>query len=245
MRILGTIMLVMGIIFAALFVIIAFSGELNSGAFFIPVVLIVIGLTIRNAATGILQQQPSATSGGAAAAQSGAGPTVELPVTPQVTDAISRYGARSRRLVLWLTAGAFVFMLGIGIVLGLFDQDRKEGRQMMVILGGVGVVSSAMIGGISWLTSLRPIQRDLGSTVYLRTTGPVQTISIRGGYMLRLADRGFIMNGRGGASELATLGSGTVDHSPHGHVIIAVWNREASEVYTLPGYKSERPPSAG
>ena len=146
---------------------------------------------------------------------------------------------------MWLTAGAFVLLLGIGIVLGLSDQDRKEGRQMMVILGGVGVVSSAMIGGISWLTSLRPIQRDLGSTVYLRTTGPVQTISIRGGYMLRLADRGFIMNGRGGASELARLGSGTVDHSPHGHVIIAVWNREGAEVYTLSGYRSERPPSAG
>src|SRR5271155_3088345 len=104
MRVLGTIMLVLGVLFAVLFLIMAFSGDLNWGAFFIPVVLISLGARLRTSARGILQQNPSATPGApsasADAAPSAATPTIELPMTPDAVAAITRYGARSRRLVL-------------------------------------------------------------------------------------------------------------------------------------------------
>ena len=77
MRVLGTVTLVLGVLFAVLFLIMAFSGDLNWGAFFIPVVLISLGARLRTSARGILQQNPSATPG-APSASSDAAPCSEL-----------------------------------------------------------------------------------------------------------------------------------------------------------------------
>jgi hypothetical protein len=84
-------------------------------------------------------------------------------------------------------------------------------------------------------TSSSPSQRGAS---YLRTTGPVEVVSLGNGAMLRLADRAFLIDQRYGATELANLGWGRVDYSPHGHVILGAWDRDGRSVYSLPGYNA-------
>ena len=113
-----------------------------------------------------------------------------------------------------------------------------------LLFGGMAVASAALIGGIIWLTTLRPMRRDLQSPTYFRTTGPIQLDYIRNGHMLRLADQSFMMRTRDGAKELRGLSSGIVDHTPNAHVILAAWNAEGAQVFALSGYTLDRPPVA-
>ena len=92
-------------------------------------------------------------------------------------------------------------------------------------------------GGISWLSVQRPARHDLSSATYLRTTGPLGLVYIYGGAILRLADRSFIVNGKEGIPALSSISWGTVDYSPHGHMILSAWNSKGKSVYCLPGYK--------
>jgi len=102
----------------------------------------------------------------------------------------------------------------------------------------IGIASALMIYGLSWLTSMKPVRRDLRGTTYLRTTGPVEVVSLGNGAMLRLADRAFLIDQRYGATELGALGWGRVDYSPHGHVILGAWDKDGRSVYCLPGYNA-------
>ncbi len=249
MRILGYILLIVGILFLVLFGLAeAGGGHLGFIPFYASFFLIISGGTLATKGKGIVQAKPSAAplqagaqtapvqAPGRPVAASGEFATVDLPLTPEVAAVLADQGASKKRILLYIVGGFLVLFVGLGVVLDVTDKTPGEGRTFLMILGGIGVAMAVLIYGISWLTSLKPIRRDLNGTTYLRTTGPVSVEAMRSGGMLRLADRAFLMNGRGGMKELSVLGWGTVDYSPHGHVILGAWNREGQCVYHLPGY---------
>jgi hypothetical protein len=139
-------------------------------------------------------------------------------------------------MLLYVAGGFCVLFVGLGIVLGATDKTPGEGMTFLMIFGLIGIASGSMIYGIWWLTAMKPVRRDLRGTTYLRTTGPVEVVSLGNGAMLRLADRAFLIDQRYGATELGALGWGRVDYSPHGHVILGAWDKDGRSVYCLPGY---------
>jgi hypothetical protein len=247
MRIWGNVLFVIGILFLLLMVLAEFGGgHLGFIPFFVAGLLIFMGWRMRTSGMGIVQSNPgaapehagAATVGapGQPAAPAGEFSTVELPLTPDVAAVISAQNGRVRRLLLYVVGGFLVFFILLGAGLAAGNVAPGNDGALFAVLAGVGVASVILIYGISWLTALRPVRRDLRGTTYLRTTGPVQVVAMSSGGMLRLADRAFLMNGRNGMKELSKLPWGRVDYSPHGHVILAAWDREGRSVYSLPGY---------
>lgn len=45
------------------------------------------------------------------------------------------------------------------------------------------------------------------------------------------------MNGTAAILELGSIGRGTVEYTPHGHVILAVWDNTGRNLYASPGYE--------
>jgi hypothetical protein len=246
MRIWGYILLIIGVLFFVLFVLAETGGaHLGIVPFFVSFLLMFMGWRLRTSGRGILQPKPVATEGisSAAAAGQAAAPaaefsTVEVPLTPEVAAVIARQNARIQRILLYIVGGCLVLFVGLGGVLAATDKTPANGRLFLFIFGGIGVATAATIYGISWLTTQRPVRKDLRGATYLRTTGPVSVVYISGGGMLRLADRAFLMNGRNGMTELSKLGWGRVDYSPHGHIILGVWDRDGKNVYCSPGYSA-------
>jgi hypothetical protein len=245
MRIWGYILLVIGILFLLLFVLAEMGGaHLGFVPFFVSGLLIFMGLRLRNSGRGILQPKPVTTAGVASAETAPGQPaasapefsTVEIPLTPEVAAAIARQNAKTQRYLFYVIGGCLVFFVVLGAVLAAAGESSGNAHLFLAIFGGIGVASAAMIYGISWLTTQRPVRKDLRGATYLRTTGPVSVVYISGGGMLRLADRAFLMNGRNGMAELSNLGWGRVDYSPHGHIILGVWDKDGRCVYCLPGY---------
>lgn len=248
MRIWGIILLVIGVLFLILFGLAEAGGaKLGVVPFFVSFFLIFMGWRLRTSGKGILQPNPVASAGissvGTAPAQPGAPTapefsTVEIPLTPEVAAVIARQNARIQRTLLYIVAGCLVFFVVAGGILAATDKKPGDARLFLIMFGSIGAASAAAIYGISWLTTQRPVRKDLRGTTYLRTTGPVSVVYISGGGMLRLADRAFLMNGRNGMTELSKLGWGRVDYSPHGHIILGVWDRDGKNVYCSPGYSA-------
>lgn len=247
MRIWGYVLMVIGILFLVLFGFAELGGaHLGVFPFLIPIFLIAIGSGLRSSGMGILKSKPAAPAGNAnvanAAAQGHAGATVaefstvELPLTLEIATLIARQASRANRFLLYVSGGSLVFFIILGAVLAATADNSREADTFLIALGAVGVASAILIYGISWLTNQKPVRRDLHGTDYMRTTGPIEVVPISSGAMLRLADRAFMMNGRGGMKELGKLNRGTVDYTPHGHVILAAWDAEGRSVYCLPGY---------
>jgi hypothetical protein len=221
------------------------GGHLGFIPFFVSGVLILMGFRLRTSGKGLVQAKPAAAdqpgvAPSATPAQASAPAvqfsTVELSLTPDVAAVITTQKARTRRFLLWVGGGIAVFFFGLGIVLGLTNSAAGQGQTFFLIFAGIGILSAGMIIGISWLTTQMPVRKDLAGTTYLRTTGPVSVVRMGSGGMLRLADRAFLMDGRYGMKELSILGYGTVDYTPHGHVILAAWDRNGRKVYSLPDY---------
>jgi hypothetical protein len=248
MRIWGYVLLVLGILFLVMFTFAELGGaHMGVIPFFVSAFLILMGWNLRNSGKGILQSKPAEHPGeGATAAAVGAVPhatefsTVELPMTPDIAALLVRQNARTQRTLLYLCGGCLVLFGGLGALLSATDKTPNGGYTFLAIFGLIGVLSAILIYGISWLTGMKPVRRDIRGTVYLRTTGPIKVVTISGGAMLRLADRAFLMNGRNGATELSTLGWGRVDYSPHGHVILGAWDRDGKSIYSLPGYSVQQ-----
>jgi hypothetical protein len=247
MRIWGTVLLVLGVLFLIMFVFAEFGGaHLGFIPFFVSGFLILMGRNLRKSGRGILQSKPAAENSGAqtsvtpsqSAAPAAEFSTVEMPLTPEIAQIITRQSARAKRILFYVAGGALVLFGGIGIVVGLTDKTPGEGMIFLVVFGSIGVASAGLIYGISWLTSFRLVRRDLRGTTYLRTTGPVEVVSMGNGAMLRLADRAFFIDQRYGAKELRALGWGRVDYSPHGHVILGAWDKDGRSVYSLAGYNA-------
>lgn len=245
MRIFGWILLIAGVLLEILFVLAQFGGgHLGYTPFILAFFVLSMGLSLVSSGRGLVKPGVAASTAGETAASGDASgraaqpATVEMPMTPEVAAAIMRQTARTRRMLRYVVVGGLILFCGIGLAVFFGDSDRTEGRTFLAIFAGVGLGTAILIGGISWFTTQWPVQRDLRSPTYLRTTGPVELVSIAGGYMLRLADRAFLMNGRSGSKELVGLGWGTVDHTTHGHVLLGAWNREGNTVYSLPGYNA-------
>jgi hypothetical protein len=247
MRIWGTVLLVLGILFLIMFTLAQFGGaHLGFIPYFVSGFLILMGWNLRKSGKGILQSKPVAENSSAQSSPASNQPaapapefsTVEMPLTPQIAEIIAGQSARAKRILLYVVGGCLVLFCGLGVVLGVTDKTPGEGMTFLVIFGSIGVASAALIYGISWLTSFRLVRRDLRGTTYLRTTGPVEVVSLGNGSMLRLADRAFLIDQRYGATELKNLGWGRVDYSPHGHVILGAWNKDGQSVYSLPGYNA-------
>ena len=243
MRIWGHVLVVIGFLFLILFLLAALGGgHIGVLPFLIAVFVIGIGGKFIRSGKGIVQATPAATAqiaGGVpsgSAAVAGQSPTVEMAMSPEVAAIIARHIARSWRIVLYLAGGFVVFFGGLSGVLAILSKGGGDGFLLAGLLGGIGVATALLIIVISWLTTRRPVNRDLRRAIYLRTTGPIQVVPISGGGMLRLADRAFLMNGRAGLSELSKLNEGRVDYSPHGHVILAAWDSQGRRVYCAPGY---------
>jgi hypothetical protein len=247
MRIWGYIILGLGVVFLILLGLAAAGGaHLSVVSVIVVVILMSTGWSLVRSGKGILQTVPSAGGAAQAAAtgqpadQAAAPATVQLPLTPAIAAVVLQKTARMRRILLYLAGGCVVFFGGLGALLGFTDSSQSEGRAMFAVFAGVGLVSAVMIYGISWLTSQAPVRRDLREKNFLRTTGPVQVVPIVGGYMLRLSDRAFLMNGRDGALALAKISFCQIDYTPHGHVILGAWDQEGKSVYCLPGYSGEQ-----
>ena len=247
MRIWGYVLLIIGIVFLLLFVMAELGGgHVGIVPFFVSGFLILMGWRMRNSGQGLVQSKPAATAQypGAAPAPGpvqGAAPaaefsTVEMPLTPDVAAAIAAQNARRQRVLLYVGGGFFVFFILLGIVLSAANVAPGHGPSLLAVFAGIGVATVILMYGISWLTVFKPVRRDLQGTIYLRTTGPVKVVTISSGGMLRLADRAFLIDRRNGMAELMKLGWGRVDYSPHGHVILAAWDSEGRNVYSLPGY---------
>jgi hypothetical protein len=247
MRIWGTVLLVLGALFVIMFAFAQFGGaHLGILPFFVSFFLLLMGWNLRKSGKGILQPKPVAEHAGAETLAASVQPvtpaaefsTVEMPLTPGIAEIIARQSARAKRILLYVVGGCVVLFGGIGIVIGATDKTPGEGMTFFAVFGSIGVASAGLIYGITWLTSLRLVRRDLRGTTYLRTTGPVEVVSLGNGAMLRLADRAFLIDQRYGATELRALGWGRVDYSPHGHVILGAWDRDGRSVYSLPGYNA-------
>jgi hypothetical protein len=234
MRTFGNLLLVAGIIFEGLFVLAALGGaQFPPIAFVMPGILLTAGATLRIYGTGLAQQ--SAPSAGAAQS-----PTAELPLTPAVSVLIAREVARSRRFmaVVILVGISFFLLLGAGLDLAL---SAPGGLRVFPFFVAISVAFGLIVGGIWFLTGERPARRDLRASSYLRTSGPVQLVSVLGGYLLRLADRSFLLNGRAVISALRDLPWATVDYSRHAHRIFGVRDRSGQSIYRCVGYQSEPP----
>jgi hypothetical protein len=246
MRIWGTVLLVLGILFLIMFALAEFGGaHIGFVPFFVSAFLLLMGWNLRKSGKGILQPRPAVNVGagpsGAAGQSNTVAPefsTVELPLTPEIAAVITRQSARAKRLLYYVAGGFCALFIILGIVLGLTDKTPGAGKAFLMIFGLIGIASGSMIYGIWWLTAMKPVRRDLRGTTYLRTTGPVEVVSLGNGAMLRLADRAFLIDQRYGATELGGLGWGRVDYSPHGHVILAAWDKDGRSVYSLPGYNA-------
>jgi hypothetical protein len=248
MRIWGYVLLILGIIFLLLFVMAAVGGaKLGIVPYFVSGFLILMGFRLRNSGRGLVQQKPAATAGIAgaeaapgqiAASDAAEFSTVELPLTPEVAALLVRHNAHSQKILLYIAGGCIVFFAVLGVVIAATVKTPDDSHILLPLFGGIGLASACMICGISWLTTQRPVRKDLRGTTYLRTTGPVKVATMSGGGMLRLADRAFMMNGRNGMTELSKLGWGRVDYSPHGHVILGAWDKDGNNVYCLPGYSA-------
>ena len=243
MRIWGWVLLILGILFLVMFVLAEFGGgHVGFVPFFVSAFLILMGWNLKKSGGGILQSKPAENAGAGSPGHSNAPAaefsTVELPLTPEIAAVIARQSARAKKILLYVAGGFCVLFVGLGIVLGATDKTPGEGKTFLAIFGLIGIASALMIYGLSWLTSMKPVRRDLRGTTYLRTTGPVEVVSLGNGAMLRLADRAFLIDQRYGATELGALGWGRVDYSPHGHVILGAWDKDGNSVYCLPGYNA-------
>ena len=240
MRIFGNVLMVLGILLLVLFIMAAFGGGMPWSSFFIPILLISIGFRLRTFGRGILQDAPGARSGTASSAPAAAASTVELPITPEVIAAIERQIVRAKKMMWWVTFGAVGLFFLLGVIFWLVSDNSGDKRLFLMIFVGAGAASGILISGIQWLFAIRPVQSDLRALSYFRTTGPIQLVYIRNGHMLRLADQAFLLKGRDGVSALKDLAWGTIDHTQHGHLILAAWNREGALAYVAPGYTASQ-----
>ncbi len=243
MRILGNVLLVIAVLCLVLFPYWIITSNMPVLALLFPFLLLSTGLRFRNWGRGLVRDAPSSSSPGAqgtGAADAPAVGTVEIPLSPQASDAIARQCAQAKKMVWWIAGGALALFFGLGVLFVNSGPRDPDAHKMIYVFGAMGFALAFLVGAFQWLLIIRPIQNDLAATTYLRTTGPIQLVFIRNGYMLRLADRSFLLKNKDGVKQLKTIDWGTVDHSPTGHVVLAAWDRQGNCVYVAPGNVADR-----
>jgi hypothetical protein len=237
MRILGYVLLIVGILFLVSFAFAQFGGaHLGILPWLITLFLVSSGWSLARSGKGLVR-----ASAGDPLTADIATFTVVVPMSPDAAAVIKRQANRSQRVPLYIAGGFFAFFLLVGVVVAMLDHAPGEGGSLFAIFALIGALTGVLIAVIS-LISARPYGRDVNETTFLRTTGPIEVAPMGFwsiGAILRLADRAFLINLPAERAALGSLNEGTVDYSPHGHVILAVWDSQRRIAYCAPGYKAE------
>ena len=229
MRIIGLVIMIVGIVFEILLLLALLGGgkDLVLG-FLVGAGVIAMGWQLRTYGKGIRQQEPaSATSEVSPEAPPPHSPTVELPVTPAISAAFIRQVARWRRITAIIIACGMAFFLVPAVGIYLAMSSPTSSKSFPIILAATGLFFGLVVGGIHVFQRERPVRRDLRDSTYLRTSGPVQVVSLFGGSLLRLADRAFLADPPP-AKVLRNLKWATVDYSRHAHVIFEIRDQRRS-----------------
>lgn len=238
MRVFGWVLAMLGIIFELLFVVAALGGaKISPVAFGIGAFMAVGGWRLAKYGRAIAPNSASLDSVPQAMLQAVApNATEELPFTPAVAGLVARELAHSRRvttIVISVLASAF---LALGAILEYAVSPHS--LNIVALFALIGIATGLIVGGIWIATNWRPARRDLNDSSYLRTSGPVELVPAFGGYILRLTDRAFLVNGKqvGGRLRKLKLTWGIVDYSRHAHVVFEIRDHSGQSLYRLPGY---------
>jgi hypothetical protein len=234
MRIWGLVLMIVGIVFEILLLLALLGGgkDLVLGIL-VSAGLIAMGWKFRTYGKGIRQQEPaSATSEVSPEAPPPHSPTVELPVTPVISAAFMRQVARWRRITAIIMACGMTFFLVPAAVLYLAMSPTSP-NLLPILLAATGLFFGLVVGGVHVFQREIPVRRDLRDSTYLRTSGPVQVVSLYGGSLVRLEDRAFLADPAPG-KVLRNLTWATVDYSKHAHVIFEIRDQSGQVVYSAP-----------
>ncbi|MGP8243971.1 MAG: hypothetical protein ACLQVN_05575 [Bryobacteraceae bacterium] len=233
MRILGWILLIVGIVFELLVVMARLGGgNVGPAALLVGAILISLGWSLTQYWKGTVTEQPTSVS--PSANSSGHHPalamaTQEMTMTLPVVELVARELARTRRLN-WIVVGCIMGpLLLIGAVVDA--TTPQQGTSIFRIMAAVSAISGAILGGLLFLTAELPLRRDLREPSYLRTSGPIQLVSVRGGILLRLADRAFFVKQKTLWKLLHGVSWATVEYSRHGHVILEVRDEKGQSIW--------------
>ena len=233
MRIYGLVLMIVGLVFEILLLLALLGGgkDLVLG-FLVATGVIAMGWKLRTYGKGIRQQEPtSATSEVSPEASPAQAPTVELPVTPAISAAFIRQVSRWRRITAIIMACGMSFFLVPAVGIYLARPSPTSPKLFPIILAATGLFFGLVVGGIHVFQRERPVRRDLHHSTYLRTSGPVQVVSLFGGSLLRLVDRAFLADPSPG-KVLRNLTWATVDYSRHAHVIFEIRDQAGHVVYS-------------
>ena len=233
MRIFGLVLMIVGIVVEILLLLALLGGgkDLVLGIL-VSAGLIAMGWKFRTYGKGIRQQEPaSATSEVSPEAPPPPSPTVELPVTPVISAAFIRQVARWRRITAIIIACGMAFFLVPAVGIYLARPSPTSPKLFPIVLAATGIFFGLVVGGIHVFQRERPVRRDLRNSTYLRTSGPVEVVSLFGGSLLRLVDRAFLADPPPG-KVLRNLTWATVDYSRHAHVIFEIRVQSGHVVYS-------------
>jgi len=238
MRIWGYVLLTLGIISLIFFGYMWLEGgDVELRALAIAVLFIVTGFQFVRSGGGILEERPSDLTEIADRTSPSRPLTAEVPMSPQVAAVIKKEGARTWRVSQFFCGGMLLLFAGFFGVLWI--QNAGKSRETLRVMAPVMFGIVLFIYAILWLTTRMPVLKDMRAASYLRTTGPVEVVRTWNGAILRLPDRAFLVNGRRVIEPLRSLDQGTVDYTPHGHLILAAWDSQGSNVYRAPGYDAD------
>ncbi len=233
MRILGLVLMIVGIAFEILLALALLGGGKNLfWGFIFAGGLIAGGWKLRSYGKGIRQEEPVAAPAEATPkSPPPQSPTAELPITQDVSFALVRQRARWRRTTAIIIACGLVFFLVLaeGIPLAVSTPTRHE--PFSFLIASFGLFLGLFFAAVHVFQRELPVRRDLRDATYLRTSGPVQVVSVLGGWLLRLADRAFFVY-RPWLKVLLNLRWATVDYSRHAHVIFEIRDSAGQVVYS-------------
>jgi hypothetical protein len=233
MRTIGLVIMIVGIFFEILLLLALLGGgtDLTLGLL-VGAGVIAIGWKFRKYGEGIRQPEPTSAAGDVCAeAPPLQSPTVELPVTPEISAAFIRQVTRWRRITGIIIACGLAFSLVPAVGIYLAGSFPSSPTLFPIVLAATGLFFGLVVGGIHLFQRELPVRRDLREATFLRTSGPAQVVSVFGGSLLRLADRAFLADPPP-AKVLRNFTEATVDYTRHAHVIFEVRDPAGHVVYS-------------
>jgi hypothetical protein len=232
-RIFGLVLMIVGIVLEILLLLALLGGgkDLVLG-FLVAAGLIAMGWKLRTHGKGIKQQETaSAKSEVGPEAPPPLSPTVELPLTPAISAAFTSQVVRWRRITAIIIACGVAFFVILAAGMHLAISSSASPKPFAILVSAMSLFFGLIVGGIHVFQRELPVRRDLRDSTYLRTTGPVEVVSVYGGSLLRLADRAFLADSPP-AKVLRNLTWATVDYSRHAHVIFEIRDQSGNVVYS-------------